>query len=70
MKPLFELGVVIHPCTADVASTEMKVAAVLAGADVFTAMPGDIPEFPVTVNSVQGVEALTVSILTDPPAFT
>ena len=70
MKPLFELGVVIQFCTADVASTAMNVSAVLVGADVLTAMPGDIPEFPVTVNSVQGVEALTVSILIDPLAFT
>ena len=29
-----------------------------------------MPEFPVTVSSPQGVEALTVSILIEPPAFT
>jgi hypothetical protein len=70
MKPLFELGDVIHPCTAEVASRAMNVSAVLVITDVFTAMPGDIPEFPVTVSSLQGVDALTVSILIEPPAFT
>jgi hypothetical protein len=70
MKPLFELGVVIQPCTADVASTAMNVSAVATGTVVATALPADIPEFPVTVNSPQGVEELTVSILTEPPKLT
>jgi hypothetical protein len=70
MKPLFELGVVIQPCTADVASTAMNVSAVLVVTNVFTATPGDIPESPVTVSSPQGVEALTASILTEPPKLT
>jgi chromate transport protein ChrA len=70
MKPLFELGVVIHPCTAAVASVAMKVSAVLVITDVLTAIPGEIPELPLTVSSLQGVEALTVSILIEPPAFT
>src|ERR1700733_11859014 len=70
MKPLFELGVVIQPCTAAVASTDMNVSAVAAGAAVATALPADIPEFPVTVNSPQGVEELTVSMLIVPPEFT
>ena len=70
MKPLFELGVVIQASTAAVASTETNVSVVLVITDVLTAMPGDIPELPVTVSSLQGVEPLTVSILIDPPAFT
>jgi hypothetical protein len=66
MKPLFEPGVVIQPCTAAVASTEMNVSAVAVETPVATALPGDIPEFPFTVNSPQGVDALTVSTLMVP----
>src|ERR1700723_3698252 len=70
MKPLFVPGDAIQPCTAAVASAAMNVPAVLVVTDVLTAMPWDIPEFPVTVSSPQGVDALTVSILIEPPAFT
>src|SRR6202042_2252891 len=66
----FELGVVIQLCTAAVASNPINVPAVLVITDVLTAIPGDIPELPVTVSSPHGVEALTVSILIDPPEFT
>lgn len=70
MKPLFEPGVVIHPCTAAVASVAMNVSVVATGSDVATALPADIPEFPVTVNSPQGVEELTVSMLIVPATLT
>jgi len=70
MKPLFEPGVVIQPCTAAVASTGRNVSAVETPTPVVTALPADIPVFPVTVNSPQGVEALTVSMLIVPAAFT
>jgi hypothetical protein len=70
MKPLLELGVVIQPCTAAVASIEMNLSAAATGTDVATAPPGDIPEFPFTVNSPQGVEELTASTLMVPPAVT
>jgi len=66
MKPLFDPGVVIQPCTAAVASIEMNVFAVVAGVAVATAPPADIPEFPFTVNSLHGVAALTVSTLIVP----
>jgi hypothetical protein len=67
MKPLFEPAVVIQPCTAAVASIEMNVSVVVTGTAVATALPAAIPEFPLTVNSLQGVEALTVSTLIVPP---
>jgi hypothetical protein len=70
MKPLFELGVVIQPCTAAVASMGMNVSTVVTGTDVATAAPADIPEFPLTVNSVHGVEALTTSTLIVPASPT
>ena len=70
MKPLFELGVVIQPCTVAVASTATKVLVVDTGTDVATALPGDIPEFPVTVSSPHGVAELTISMLIVPPEFT
>jgi hypothetical protein len=70
MKPLFELGVVIQPCTAAVASTAVNVSAVATGTVVATALPAEIPESPVTVNSPQGVAELTTSMLIVPAEFT
>jgi hypothetical protein len=70
MKPLLEPGSEIQPCAAAVASIEMKVSVVVAGTDVATALPAVIPEFPFTVDSLHGVEALTVSTLIVPPEFT
>jgi hypothetical protein len=69
MKPLFAVPD-SQLITAAVASTVMKVLAVVAGTAVATATPGEMPESPFTVDSVQGVEALTVSILNVPPTPT
>jgi hypothetical protein len=67
---LFEPGVAIQPCTAAVASTEMNTLVVEVATPVATALPTAIPELPVTVNSLHGVELLTVSILMVPPELT
>jgi hypothetical protein len=70
MKPLFEPGAAIQFWTAEVASTETKVFAALTPTAVATAIPGEGGAFPLTANSLQGVEPLTVSILIVPPTFT
>jgi hypothetical protein len=68
MKPLFELGVVIQPCTAAVASIEINVSVTATGTDVATALPGDGLLFPFTVNSLQA--PLAASTLMVPLAVT
>jgi hypothetical protein len=66
MNPLFEPGVVTQPCTTAVASTEMNVLTVVVARSVATRSPCDGGEDPLTVNSAQGVAALTESIFTEP----
>jgi hypothetical protein len=53
MNPKFEPGVVIHPCTAAVASTVRKLLTVVVATFCATEAPSPGPERPVTVNSLQ-----------------
>jgi hypothetical protein len=68
MRPLFELGAVIQPCTAAVTSTETNVFTVVTGTAEAIEMPADGGANPLTPDSVQADP--TVETLMVPPVPT